>query len=1083
MHGIQPVLILCVLIGLNGGPILAGEPGVRLSEILYNPIKDENINEFVEIVNHSDTPVNLDGWRLCDEDQCDQLLPVDSSLILSPGQYGLILVPDYFKNEGLYSSLIPDSALLITIDDASLGNRGLANSRSECVTLLSPQGDSSSHAYSIPVANGFSKERRYLDQSNTAENWSTSKTQNGTPGNINSIAPPPYDVRLYCTLLSQSTRKDSVFIHVHVQNIGTKTLSNLVVALWNFTGDKKISSITIDSVLQPTDSLTTTFGLSPLHPNHHIRMVTVSTDSFSWSDTVSFSVDYCPGDVIVNEYSSQEHDWIELYNVTQSNLTLSGWTIEWTTFEGTVDHTIEAQSAIAPNGFYLLSSGIWQDSLDWICRSPWYSRLPDSFTDHIASAVLYSPLGSPIDSVRINRSETHSMERRAPSSEAAWIGCRHPFGSTPGETNSHVRSFSDPALQPTAVYSPSEIPGRGDSIRVSIPVVNWGNQTAYVDSIGIEQIDTKSNRSILSTHYYPDSPLYPLQRDTILCALEPKPGCYSVVLTLYAGTDMYPNNNRRITSQPIGYQYNDIVINEIQFNTDNTQSEWIELFNPLKQSVDITGWTVCDAHRCISLAETAPIIIDEYWVLVKDTSRFVRRVNAPVMEVSLPPLNNSGDIVCLYDVTGGLIDSVDYVGPTDLNRSMERIRYEWASSDPDNWTQCQNMYGSTPGFLNSVSPRQIDAGWSGPFTIESKSYHVGDPVTLTMTAFNAGRHTLNACEIHLWQYDGRDGSNKESIARMDIATLAPFQTRPVQCEWIPGCAGLYTLEAEIVCPDDQNTINDRLDTLYYASYPSGTLVINEVMNRPAVGEPEWIELYNATTDPIDSWQWRFHDNRVEDSIPLNIKPPSIPPGAFLVFGDDSTVVEWLPDTATFCSVQSLPALNLEDTLVVLDCNNVILDSVIISAELKGKSMERISPQGKGTSARNWTASVDPRGHTAGKVNSVAIQSAPDTPNLIVQPNPFTPNGDGHDDHTSIHLELPLRPTAVNIKVFDIKGQRVRFLCNNEAIGHERKVIWDGKDDDGRRCRMGIYIIHVEAWTVQSTRSLECVKTVVLAQPL
>ncbi len=1083
MHGIQPVLLLCFLALFTGGPALAGEPCVRLSEILYNPIEDESTNEFVEIVNHSDRPVDLDGWRLCDEDQCDHLLPVDSSLILMPGQYGLVLVPGYFENEGVYHTRIPDSTLLITIDDASLGHRGLANSRSECVTLLSPNGDSSSHTYKVPVANGFSKERRYLKKPNSDENWATSDIQNGTPGKINSIAPPPYDLYLYCTFPFQSTRKDSVSIHAHIQNTGTKTLTNLVVSLWHSTDEKRIASIPIDSLLQPTDSLTVTFRLPPLKPDRHIRRVTVSTDSFSWADTISFTVDYCPGDVIINEYSSLEQNWIELYNHTQSNVTLYGWVIEWSTLKDRMNHAIDTQSAIPPNGFYLLSSGIWQDSLQWSCRSPWYSKVPDSFTEPISSVVLTSPLGSRIDSVRINRSGTCSMERRVPSSEASWVACRHPFGSTPGEPNSHMSDFSDPALQPPNLDIKTDIPKRGDSIQVAIPVVNWGNQPAVIDSIGIEQRICGSTHSMGSTHYYPVSPLYPMQRDTIRCPLEPKPGWHSVILTLYAATDTYPNNNRQSFNQPIGHRYNDLVINEIQFNPDNSQSEWIELYNPLEQTVDIVRWTLCDAHRCVSLAETSSIMAGEYLVLVEDTSRFVRRVDAPIIELSLPPLNNSGDVISLYDATKSLIDSIDYVGPTDLNRSIERIRYEMASNDPDNWTQCRNAYGSTPGFLNSVSPREVDAGWSGPFTIESNSYETGQAVTLTAIALNAGRHPLNSCEIRLWQCKGQDSSTRESLARKDVPTLAPFQTSPVQFQWTPMCAGLYTLEAEMICPNDQNPINNRLDTLYYASYPRGTLVINEVMNRPAVGEPEWIELYNTTTEPIDSWQWRFHDNRVEDSIPLNIKPPSIAPGAFLVFGDDSTVVEWLPDTATFCSVRSLPALNLEDTLVILDCNDIVLDSVIISAELKGKSMERISPQSKGTSARNWTASVDPRGHTAGRVNSVAIESAPKAPNLTVQPNPFTPNGDGHCDHTSIHLELPLRPTAVNIKVFDVKGRRVRFLCNNEPVGHERTVIWDGKDDDGRRCRMGIYIVHVEAWSVQPRRSLECVKTVVLAQPL
>jgi hypothetical protein len=47
---------------------------------------------------------------------------------------------------------------------------------------------------------------------------------------------------------------------------------------------------------------------------------------------------------------------------------------------------------------------------------------------------------------------------------------------------------------------------------------------------------------------------------------------------------------------------------------------------------------------------------------------------------------------------------------------------------------------------------------------------------------------------------------------------------------------------------DEDTLNDIQLASIYAGYQTGTIVINELMYAPIGGEPEWIELFNTSSE-------------------------------------------------------------------------------------------------------------------------------------------------------------------------------------------------------------------------------------------
>jgi flagellar hook assembly protein FlgD len=103
--------------------------------------------------------------------------------------------------------------------------------------------------------------------------------------------------------------------------------------------------------------------------------------------------------------------------------------------------------------------------------------------------------------------------------------------------------------------------------------------------------------------------------------------------------------------------------------------------------------------------------------------------------------------------------------------------------------------------------------------------------------------------------------------------------------------------------------------------------------------------------------------------------------------------------------------------------------------------------------------------------------------LNCSPNPFSPDGDGHEDFTIISYELPTSAALVRIRIFDARGRLIRTLANGEPSGAHGQVVWDGLTDRREKARIGIYIVLLEALDASggSMQATKC--TVVVAARL
>ncbi|MFH1367620.1 MAG: carbohydrate binding domain-containing protein [Elusimicrobiota bacterium] len=75
------------------------------------------------------------------------------------------------------------------------------------------------------------------------------------------------------------------------------------------------------------------------------------------------------------------------------------------------------------------------------------------------------------------------------------------------------------------------------------------------------------------------------------------------------------------------------------------------------------------------------------------------------------------------------------------------------------------------------------------------------------------------------------------------------------------------------------------------------------------------------------------------------------------------------------------------------------------------------------------------------------------------PNPFSPNGDGFADKTTLFVKTA-KSSSVQVTIYDLRGTIIRDLYRDTVNGN-CKIDWDGKDNSGDTAKIGLYIYQIE----------------------
>ncbi len=912
---------------------------------------------------------------------------------------------------------------------------------------------------------------------------------------------------------------DTVIIAAVICNVGLQTANGFSM-LWFIDvnndslpdANELVASATSTVPLGVADSVVLSTSLGPFSPGE--RLVIGRVD-YAPDQNIFNNQQYAPciigwrsHSVVVNEImyapSGTEPEWIEVYNTRSDSVNLKQWLVS--------DNTVTNKKVIASSDIFLPAEGyilLTKDSAALVDIHPNIasrvinvSGLP-TFNNSGDAVVLYDNRVANMDSLSYvpswgGNSEGRSLERIDPLAESTvgsnWGTSHSPNGSSPGARNSLSRKNYD--LWIDTIYTQPALPLLGDSILVSVIVKNIGFQQAAPYTVSFfEDVngDSSAQAGELITSVVTSSPLLPLDSLQFTCTISsPQAGPHFFIVRVHWATDEDTTNNQRTGFTFTGFSAGTIRINEIMYAPVSGIPEWVELLNTIADSVDIKNWRV--GNRSLSsryVITNSNLVIPPmgYLVVAKDSALLRNAYHSiPGIVVqcsSLPTFlwNNSGDAVVLLDNRVAQMDSFSYNQNWGgvQGTSLERIDILAASNDSANWSSSVDSLGSTPGRKNSIVLLDND------ICLVHASAFANAPnedATLFVTVQNVGKLTSSAFQLLLYDDVNRDsvGTEDEIIAQVGSSQpLIRADSLVLQTNWHAPKGGLHLLIAQLDYAPDERLLNNTKFFTGRVGYAARTVTINEIMYSPLTGKAEYIELFNASEQSVDLSQWAITDRRSTSGsvnvFPLSTGSRVLNPGEYFVLASDSTIYSQFPSLKSgdqrLISIANKSSLSLNNDgndIIVRDLTNMVIDSVAYLPtwhnpgvhDVTGRSLEKIHPLLKATDSRNWSTCTLPSGGTPGAKNSIASASLPSQSHLSFSPNPFSPDGDGLEDHLIIHYEVPLQVSMIRMKVYDAKGRLIRTLANNELGSARGNIVWDGHDDEGLKARVGIYVVFLEA---------------------
>jgi hypothetical protein len=551
-----------------------------------------------------------------------------------------------------------------------------------------------------------------------------------------------------------------------------------------------------------------------------------------------------------------------------------------------------------------------------------------------------------------------------------------------------------------------------------------------------------------------------------------------------------------------------VTLTEIMFNPvgNGDWDEFIEIYNTGTSAVNLTGWRISDGvgddeiiavdqGLLLNPGQFALILDPDYFDHESNTYEGMVPSSALLLTINSITfgdrglLNDESETVSLVRAAGDTVSQYAYSPDNERGYSDEKIILG-GGDVVTNWANSRTLKG-TPGAWNTVSPFLHDLAivnfWSEP-----AQPSVGNPFTLYAMVRNVGLQAMPSVGLSFYFDSNLSGTFEESeiLAQRDIRALSPGDSAR-DSVFVPIAEdGPRLFLAELAVNDDDLADNRRILAQNISSVQSA-LVINEIQYRPSTGRSEWVEFFCGGIYPVEVTGWQFSDatGLVNEANRWTFPNLWIQPDNFLILAMDSTIfLESLPESVAVF-VWGTGAAHLNDTgdsLVIWDSSGHRIDQVNYDpdwgSDEYGVSLERISPTSASNEPLNWAASVDPSGSTPGRANSqLYIPTTAGTNILTIEPNPFSPDGDGFEDVAFIRYHLKHPNSRLDLKVFDVRGRKVRWLANNELVGQEGEVLWNGKDDHGRELPIGIYVLYLEALAQGDTRIEKAKRAVVIAR--
>lgn len=546
----------------------------------------------------------------------------------------------------------------------------------------------------------------------------------------------------------------------------------------------------------------------------------------------------------------------------------------------------------------------------------------------------------------------------------------------------------------------------------------------------------------------------------------------------------------------------DLLINEIMADpnprVDLPDFEYLEIYNTLPHTVNLNGWKLIIGSS-EKLFESINVEAYSYLIVAKEDAEISLETYGNFYGFSSFSLTNSGQELTLKSKEGITISSVNYTEEwyqdyekEDGGWSLEQINPENICSGSENWKASNDVRGGSPGEINSVNsdlkllarpikfemldPQKLQISFNqkmDSISITNTNYfnvdnNVGEPSSVVFSSFMAEKAILNFDEDFL-------------IGKTYVISLS---------KQIQNCQGEEMLA-------DTNIIFGRPEEAQNMD-----LVINEILFNPLGDGVDFVEIFNVSFKVIDLSTLLIGSVKISPPNPNDTSYYSISeeqllmiPGEYLCLSISPAKVKDQYQTQNpngFLKVDPFPALNNDKGSVLLKTKaGLLIDGFDYDEDMQypllvyvdGVSLERASFLQATNDKTNWHSAAENVGFaTPAYQNSQFIGETTTDERIVVEPEIFSPDNDGYNDMLSINYNLDQPGFMMTIDIYNSNGFPVKNLVNNEYLGIEGSVNWDGIQNDNTKAAVGIYVIYIQLFDLNGNVK-HYKKTAVLASKL
>ena len=473
-----------------------------------------------------------------------------------------------------------------------------------------------------------------------------------------------------------------------------------------------------------------------------------------------------------------------------------------------------------------------------------------------------------------------------------------------------------------------------------------------------------------------------------------------------------------------------IILNEIAWGgtAASSSDEWLELYNPLTQTVVLTGWVITSTNG-LSINLNGSIPPGGYFLLERTDDNTVSDVTADLIYTG--SLSNGGDtlflsngiqVVDTVNLTGGDwpggSGNPDYVSLERIDPLQPDRVGNWASNDQVYWNGLDkdgNPINGTPRQPNSTTysaltptptatPTSMSTPTVSPTSTSSPSPTPADTPTSTATSMATPSATPTPSPVVTATFTDTPTPPSPTSTPVDTPTPTPSasatSTSTPSSTWTAVPTETPTPTPTLTptaTPTSTLTETPLPSPTPTSPSPQNGIILNEVAwgGTAASSSDEWLELHNTLTQTVMLTGWVITST---NGLSINLSGSIAPGGYFLLERTDDTAISDIAADQTYSG--SLP--NNGDTLFLSNGVQAV-DTVNLggggwpagSGSPDYLSLERIDPlqpDGSGNWASNdqihrngLDKDNNPINGTPGQPNSTTYPAPTSTPTFIPQP--------------------------------------------------------------------------------------------------